>query len=185
MTLRVLFVCTANICRSPFMQAYARAALPSGDVEFSSAGTHGFVDCPMSEEMATEAGHWGLDVRSFRSRPLTPDLLDEADLVLTAEHRHRQFILDDWAHTFRKVLLLGQASRSASRLSGQPDAVAALAELTRRRGAVTPEDDVDDPYRRGASAQEAAARRMSAMLDPLLAVLGATDPPPSREPAHG
>ena len=41
--LHVLFVCTANICRSPFMEMAARElAGPDAAVEFSSAGTHGF-----------------------------------------------------------------------------------------------------------------------------------------------
>ena len=38
--LRVLFVCTANICRSPFMEIYARSLAGDG-VVVSSAGTYG------------------------------------------------------------------------------------------------------------------------------------------------
>ncbi len=51
--LKVLFVCTANICRSPFMELVARQlAGPDAAVEFSSAGTHGFRDHPMDDVMA-------------------------------------------------------------------------------------------------------------------------------------
>ena len=43
--MRVVFVCTANICRSPFLELSARTLAGAGaDVEFSSAGTHGWVD---------------------------------------------------------------------------------------------------------------------------------------------
>ena len=109
---RILFVCTANICRSPFLELYARSRLGSPAVAFSSAGTHGFVDHPISDEMGAEARmNWGLEADRFRSRLLTADLLDEADLVLTAEQRHRQYILDDHPDAFRKVLTLGQAAR--------------------------------------------------------------------------
>ena len=46
--LNVLFVCTANICRSPFMEITARElAGQDAPVEFSSAGTHGFREYPM------------------------------------------------------------------------------------------------------------------------------------------
>ena len=52
--LKVLFVCTANICRSPYMELAARAL--AGDrratIEFTSAGTHGFADQPMNPPMA-------------------------------------------------------------------------------------------------------------------------------------
>ena len=155
---RILFVCTANICRSPFLELYAPDRLASAGVAFSSAGTHGFVDQPISDEMGVEAAtNWGLDVSDFRSRRLTGDLLDEADLVLTAERRHRQFILDDHAHAFGKVLTLGQAVRAAAVATPSEDADGLLAELARHRGMAEPSDDIADPYRLGAAAQATAA----------------------------
>ena len=48
--MKVLFVCTANICRSPSAELLARAAGP-GDVEFSSAGTHARDGEPISPDM--------------------------------------------------------------------------------------------------------------------------------------
>lgn len=185
MPTRIVFVCTANICRSAFMQAYARASLASPDVEFSSAGTHGFVDHQMSEEMAAEAVLWGLDVTGFRSRPLTDDILDSADLLVTAERAHRRFVLDDHPAAFGTVLTLGQASRAATGLAPGSPPERVVAELARTRGRAEPDDDVTDPFRRGAAAQEAAARRMSAMLDPLLAALGRIDRTPTRKSDHG
>ncbi len=51
--LRVLFVCTANICRSPYLELRARQLLgPDAGVEVSSAGTHGFDAAPVSDTMA-------------------------------------------------------------------------------------------------------------------------------------
>jgi sulfate adenylyltransferase len=162
---RILFVCTANICRSPFLEHYARSRLGSPAVAFSSAGTQGLLDHPISEEMGVEMRtRWGLDTDAFRSRRLTADLLDEADLVLTAERRHRQFILDAHPHASRRVLTLGQAVRGAAEAE--------------------PSDDIADPYRLGAEAQATATRQMGAMLDalPITALL---DHAPARKPAHG
>lgn len=187
MTIRIVFVCTANICRSAFMQAYARAAAgfpDSAGVEFTSAGTHGFDSAPMSDEMAAESALWGLDVAEFRSRPMTSDLLDAADLVVTAERRHRQFLLDDHPGAFGKVLTLGQASRAAAQVPAGTEPADALLLISRLRGTAEEADDVEDPYLRGAPAQEVAARRMGAMLDPLLAALGA-ERSPSRKSDHG
>ncbi len=42
--LNVLFVCTANICRSPYMELTARHLAGDAAVTFASAGTHGFDD---------------------------------------------------------------------------------------------------------------------------------------------
>jgi sulfate adenylyltransferase len=184
--LRVLFVCTANICRSPFLELYARHRLGSAAVSFSSAGTHGFVDQPISDEMGVEAStNWGLDVSAFRSRRLTGDLVDEADLVLTAERRHRQFILDDHAHAFRKVLTLGQAVRAAAAVSPSDTPEGLLGELARLRGLAEASDDIADPYRQGAVAQSTATGQMGAMLDALRPLLDPLDSSPSRKSAHG
>ena len=101
--LRVLFVCTANISRSPFMELTARSLAGEGaDVVFASAGTHGFDARAMDEAMvpllpgdAVGAEH--------ASRRLTREIMAEADVVLTAESAHRTFILEEFPQHFRKV----------------------------------------------------------------------------------
>ena len=51
--LKVLFVCTANICRSPYHGAHRPRRWPAtADVDFSSAGTHGATAHPMNPDMA-------------------------------------------------------------------------------------------------------------------------------------
>ena len=163
--LSVLFVCTANICRSPFMEITARhLAGPDAPVEFSSAGTHGFREYPMDSVMAGALAERGLDADSFLSRPLTAALIEDADLVITAESSHRSFILDDHAAAFRKVYTLGQVAevvRHAPQGLGGRDLLIALGE---RRGAGEPRLDVRDPYGRGAKAAEAAAQQIDELL---------------------
>ncbi|HEX8510208.1 MAG TPA: adenylyl-sulfate kinase, partial [Propionibacteriaceae bacterium] len=138
--LSVLFVCTANICRSPFMELLARhLAGPDSLVEFFSAGIHGFVDRPMDDIMATTLLPRGIvGAGSFRSRPLTGELIERADLVLTAETAHRSFILDEHPASFRTVFTLGQfvnATRGvAPTLHGRP----LLAEVGQHRGLADP-----------------------------------------------
>ena len=51
----------------------------------------------------------------FRSRPLTRQILEEADLVLTTEAAHRSFILDDHPQLFRKVYTLGQFAEAVAK----------------------------------------------------------------------
>ena len=50
---------------------------------------------------------------AFRSRRLTRETLDQADLVLTAESSHRAFILEEHPQALRKVFTLGQFARAA------------------------------------------------------------------------
>lgn len=157
--LKVLFVCTANICRSPFMELTAKALAP--DLDISSAGTHGFTAKRMESEMAAVLGE-GIDPSQFRSRPLTAEMLAEADLVLTAQASHRTYILDDHPVYFTKVLTLGQAAEAISRSDTTGRAL--VAELARTRGTADPALDVDDPYRKGPVAARAAADQISSLV---------------------
>ena len=171
--LRVLFVCTANICRSPVMELTARALasqIPAAQtddaaIEFASAGTAGFDSSPIDEEMAAtlEPGP-ALDASGdFRSRELTAAHLTGADLVLTAEAVHRSRILEEQPQLHRRVFTLGQFASTIDRipdLSGRE----LIAEAGTRRTPPRPEDDVPDPYRRGRAAAETATGTITAML---------------------
>ncbi len=179
--LHVLFVCTANICRSPFMEVTARhLAGQDAEIEFRSAGTHGWTDHPMNPDMVVTLEPRGITGHEeFRSRPLTKAELDWADVVLTAEADHRQFILDDHPALFRKVFTLGQFVES---LGGHDDLHGRdlLEAVGSQRSAASPDLDVADPYRRGAEASEAAAAHIEQLLRAALAALIGTE---SKDPA--
>ena len=173
--LKVLFVCTANICRSPFMELTARhvaGELDAADaIEFRSAGTHGFTNHPMNPEMVATLQPRGITGHEeFRSRPLTKAELDWADVVLTAEADHRQFILDDHPALFRKVFTLGQFVES---LSGQEQLHGRelLTAVGAHRTTASADLDVTDPYRRGPEAGERAAAHIESLLRAALAAL--------------
>jgi protein-tyrosine-phosphatase len=166
----VLFVCTANICRSAYLEQAARS-LDAKGIEFSSAGTHGFTDHPMDDVMS---GTLGAFDDTFRSRRLTRAIVEDADLVLTAESSHRAFILEEHPQALRKVFTLGQFARAAQ---ASPDlrGRSLLTAAGERRTAPLPEDDIDDPYRRGDAAARAAAGKMSTMLSVVVAALAEED----------
>ncbi|WP_028644645.1 adenylyl-sulfate kinase [Nocardioides sp. URHA0020] len=174
--LKVLFVCTANICRSPYMELAARRiAGPGAGVAFSSAGTHGFRDSAMDSEMAALLDTDDRD--AFRSRPLTARLLGNADLVLTAEGTHRQFILDDHPGDFRKVFTLGQFAEIVrhSDLHGRE-----LVDFAgQHRGPADHALDVADPYRRGSEAARACAEHLDGLLETVVPALAVTSPGPA------
>ncbi len=166
--LSVLFVCTANICRSPFLELTARhVAGPDSPLTFSSAGTMGFNAHPMDEVMASTLG---LDASAFRSRPLTPAILAGVDLVLTAEREHRSRILEDQPALLRKVFTVGQFAAGVEAHPGVRGADLVAAQ-GRRRTAPTPEQDISDPYRRGQEAAEEAAELMTRLVHQVVGAL--------------
>ncbi len=171
-TLRVLFVCTANICRSPYMELRARALLAGSDrVAFSSAGTHGFRAHPVDPTMAAVLADRGVDaelIESFTSRRLTRDLINDADLVLTAESAHRAFVLEDVPGAFRKAFTLGQFAASIERVDPALSGAALVTAAGHRRAGAVDAHDVRDPYRRGRAAAEASADQIDTLLQAVL-----------------
>ncbi|ANH38211.1 putative adenylyl-sulfate kinase [Nocardioides dokdonensis FR1436] len=163
--LKVLFVCTANICRSPYMELTARH-LAAGDptLEFASAGTHGLVDEPMNQPMVDVLADEVTGHEPFRSRRLTTAELEWADVVLTAEASHRQFILDDNPALFRKVFSLGQFVETVGDIGAGVHGRDLLAAMQHRRGPASTELDVADPYRRGDKAARTAADHVDRLL---------------------
>ena len=167
--IRVLFVCTANICRSPYLELRARQLLgPDSGVEVSSAGTRGFDAAEVSDTMAAEFARFGTDTSSFRSRIATNDLVDAADLVLTAEATHRTQLLEDRPAAFRKTFTLGQFVASADAADPALRGRALIDALAQRRVPASPDHDIDDPYRRGPEEAHRAALIMEVMLEVLV-----------------
>ena len=95
--LRVLFVCTGNICRSPMAEGMARAFAESevcgelaGTVEVGSAGISGLDGSAPTLEAVLAMRRRGIDIRAHRARSLTAGLVAASDLVLTMEERQSE-----------------------------------------------------------------------------------------------
>jgi len=167
---KLLFVCTANICRSPFMELLARDLAPTG-AEYASAGTRGFTDAPVWEEMATQLDERRIAHQGFRSQALTGDHVEQADLILTAETSHRRFILDDHPAAFRRVFTLGQFVEAVRTEDSGAAGRELLTRLGARRGLADPSLDVPDPYRRGPEIAAGCAATIEGMLRVVLPAL--------------
>jgi protein-tyrosine-phosphatase len=155
------------------MELTARALAGNARISFTSAGTHGCDASPMDDALVGVLAD-GVDATGFRSRPLTRELLAEADLVLTAEAAHRSFILDDQPELFRKVFTLGQAAEAVAKLEPGLTPTEVVARLGAARGSADPALDVPDPYRRGPDAAAAAAQRITELLGAVLPALAGT-----------
>ncbi len=88
--LRVLMVCTANICRSPMAEAVLRSKLQRGglaaEVAVDSAGTHGFRKGTRPDPRAVaRAALRGYVLGGIKSRPLEPEDFSRFDLLLAMD----------------------------------------------------------------------------------------------------
>jgi protein-tyrosine phosphatase len=87
----ILAVCTANLCRSPMIEWLLRARLEAAGIDWTvrSAGTEATDDGPMHQLTLRVLQSRSIVPTNWNSRALSPDLIEQADLVLTAEHYHR------------------------------------------------------------------------------------------------
>jgi protein-tyrosine-phosphatase len=106
--MRILYVCTANICRSPAAAALLRDLELPG-VEVRSAGTHavpGSTGCPLAPALSGR-------FEEHSSRVLTGELVGWADLVLTAAREHRSAVIQWDPSARQRTYTLRQVGRLA------------------------------------------------------------------------
>lgn len=90
----VLFVCTGNTCRSPMAAALFKRLLRErgrGDIRVESAGLAAN-GSPATAEAAAVMAEWGEDLSGHRSRQVTAELLEQADVIGVMTPSHRQFL---------------------------------------------------------------------------------------------
>ena len=83
--MRVLFVCTGNICRSPMGELLFRMYTAGTSIEVDSAGTHSLVGHEIDGSSAALLTSAGIDSSAFRSKQLTRQIAQGCDLILCFE----------------------------------------------------------------------------------------------------
>jgi protein-tyrosine phosphatase len=92
---KVLFVCTGNICRSPTAEGVLRrlAELEKRDVHVESRGTHDYhVGEPPDERAQHHAKRRGYDLSAQRAKHFSKRDFEEFDLVLAMDRGHLRIL---------------------------------------------------------------------------------------------
>jgi len=163
-----LFVCTANICRSPYAELYAtqRTELLELPLDADSTGVHGFDQEPMDPPMRRRLEAIGGVDPGFKSKTLDRQQVDWADLILCMETAHRNSVLEEYPHVVSKLFTFGQFNKRLPYVAGEGTALVNAIATT--RGPANPDDDVADPYRRGNRAAKACADQLNDLLEELI-----------------
>jgi protein-tyrosine phosphatase len=151
----LLFVCTANQCRSPMAAGLARQALDQcgcTGVKVTSAGVIGGGIPPV--ELAVRAmAAFGVDIGGGRSRAVDVGMIKDADLVATMTRPQLlDVIITDpgaWPRCFTLMELVRRGAACGPRRADQPlESWIGLVGMGRQRSGLIdlpPSEDIGDP----------------------------------------
>ncbi len=106
---RLLFVCTANICRSPMGEAFAReyGRERGWALEARSCGVNALAGNDAAPRSVRAMKELGIDITTHRSSPLDAEHVAWASYILVMEIRHATRVHEAFPEADGRVLMLG------------------------------------------------------------------------------
>lgn len=108
----VLFVCTANICRSPLAFGLFKQKV-AGEPEaalwkIDSAGTWAVEGIPASGKSQFLLGERGIDIQDHRSKCVSKEMLASFNLILTMERGQKEALQAEFPEVKNRVFLISE-----------------------------------------------------------------------------
>jgi protein-tyrosine-phosphatase len=109
----VLFVCTANICRSPMAVALFLDRLKKEDADWQewqidSAGTWALDGAPAAKNSRLVMAERGLNIIDHRAKTVDAALLQRYDLILTMEPGQKEALQIEFPDIANRIFLLSE-----------------------------------------------------------------------------
>lgn len=120
----ILFVCTGNICRSPFSQGLFTALMRQKGYRDFHAESAGLLALPgnsatyLAQKVAAE---YGVDLSGHKAKRLSKELVERAEMILVMEKSHKDELLADFPEATDKTFLMRRFARYGSRSRGIAD----------------------------------------------------------------
>ena len=142
-TRSILFVCTGNTCRSPLSEAIARRLLADrlgcepGELlsKGFSVQSAGVMACPgeaASPHAVDAATELGAELGEHLSRPVNPELLASAELVVAMTRGHAMALQYRFPNCGPEPILLDEANDLPDPIGGPPEEYRACAGIIAR-----------------------------------------------------
>jgi protein-tyrosine-phosphatase len=111
----VLFICTANICRSPFAEAILKKIIDDenfgNQIKVKSSGTWAIEGRQASSLTQKIALNYGIDLSKHRSTALNLELVNSANLILCMTLNQKKDLVKIFPHFESKIFTLQEFGR--------------------------------------------------------------------------
>jgi protein-tyrosine-phosphatase len=106
----ILFVCAANICRSPMAMGLMtkQIARSSDEWRIESAGVWADVGYPAARNTLQVLENRGIDISNHRSRPVTLELIRDFNLILVMERNHKEAMRAAFPQFADRIFILSE-----------------------------------------------------------------------------
>ena len=106
----VLFICSANICRSPLAMGLWQAQVCQAAAEWriESAGVWAQGGSPVAQNTQSILKSRGIDLSTYRSRQVTAEILKNINLVLTMETGQKEALKWAFPQFATRIYLLSE-----------------------------------------------------------------------------
>ena len=120
----ILFVCTGNICRSPFAEGLLKKLVQKkglDDIVADSAGLLALTGNSATGLAQKVAAEYDVDLSGHIAKSVKEDIVDRSDLILVMEKSHAKNLLDAFPKAEGKVFLIRRFARFGSKNRGVAD----------------------------------------------------------------
>ena len=129
--LMILIVCTGNTCRSPMGEGLFRRRiaeklectedqLKERGIQIISAGVAAMPGNLASAQSVEVMDQMGIDIEDHSSQPVSPHIIQFADLILTLTEGHRHALISHWPSAASRTFTLRRDQGNVSDPIGMP-----------------------------------------------------------------